>query len=104
MAWSKIVVDEIKRRGFWADAMDPASGFPLFGERGACPYPDVAGARAILKYNTLTVGPCQMLSHPLWGTWVYPSTLFIEAPDEVVESVLSSTVIVFSQLTENEGL
>jgi hypothetical protein len=62
--------------GFWADYTDPASGFPMRSPRGPGLYPDVLGAQALLKMDVISANCCSILSHPLFGTAVYPCTLF----------------------------
>jgi hypothetical protein len=60
----------------WIDGTDPASGRPLHEPSGPSFYPDVHGAQAVLGYRTYDAGGCGVLSHPVWGTAVYPATMF----------------------------
>ena len=60
----------------------------MLGPSGAQVYPDVHGAQKLLKYDVLNTGCCSVLSHPRWGTGVYPATMFARAPEEVLHEVL----------------
>ncbi|KAI9207460.1 uncharacterized protein BJ171DRAFT_578579 [Polychytrium aggregatum] len=84
--------DNIAALGYWADMTDPASGYPIYSDRGAALYPDVDGAIRLLKYQTILAGCCKVLRHPKWGTKNYPATLFTTAPLPVVEQVLSAMI------------
>ncbi|KAI8335209.1 methylmalonic aciduria and homocystinuria type D protein [Blakeslea trispora] len=87
--WGKLVVDRIKSVGMWADIMDPASGFPVFGEAGPSPYPDVQGTHMLTsRFDVQNVGCCHILLHPTWCSHIYPSTLFTTAPSDVLLKVI----------------
>ncbi|KAL7750400.1 hypothetical protein RI367_004173 [Sorochytrium milnesiophthora] len=91
----------------WVNFTDPASGRPVRSHRcskhipaastaavdgpGGV-YPDVAGAQQLLQYDTMNVGCCQILLHPRWGSYVYPATLFTNAPLATVQHALAQTV------------
>lgn len=70
------LVSDASSGSLCVDFTDPASGHPMRSSRGPATYPDVEGALTFLKYPTVISGPCKMLSHPQWGTSVYPTTLF----------------------------
>jgi hypothetical protein len=59
------------------------------GRPGSSFYPDVHGSQTLLKYDLSQAGGCAMIRHPRWGTRVYPATLFIRAPFDVIERVVS---------------
>ncbi|KAJ2961505.1 hypothetical protein NQZ79_g3288 [Umbelopsis isabellina] len=86
--WGKLVVDRLRSVGMWADIMDPASGYPIYGAPGASPYPDVQGTQALLKYDIQNTGCCHVLLHPAWGSKIYPSTLFTTAPADILIKVI----------------
>ncbi|GAB5590182.1 hypothetical protein Unana1_05082 [Umbelopsis nana] len=86
--WGKLVVDRLRSVGMWADIMDPASGYPIYGPPGASPYPDVQGTQALLKYDVQNTGCCHVLLHPTWGSKIYPSTLFTTAPADILVKVI----------------
>eukprot|EP00128_Syssomonas_multiformis_P015537 Colp12_sorted_trinity150504_noHs@22242 len=78
--WAGQVCDQLSDSGFWADMTDPASGFPMRSNGGPSFYPEVVGAEVLLRYSVQTTGCCKVLSHPRWGSNVYPATLFTTAP------------------------
>lgn len=80
----------LRSLGYWADFTDPASGYPFIGNRGSSYYPDVHASQRLLMYEFHQTGCCSMLKHPKWGTNVYPSTCFSNAPVEVLVNVLSA--------------
>ncbi|KAI7887725.1 methylmalonic aciduria and homocystinuria type D protein [Mucor mucedo] len=87
--WGKLVVDRIKSIGMWAEIMDPASGFPVFGESGPSPYPDVQGTHMLApRFDVQNVGCCHILLHPTWYSYIYPSTMFTTAPADVFQKVI----------------
>lgn len=83
----------VVQAGWWADITDPASGLPMLssyssdeGPRGF--YPDVHGCQRLLGYELTNCGCCAVLSHPKYGTRVYPSTIFAQCPLEVLKQLL----------------
>eukprot|EP00158_Paraphelidium_tribonemae_P004220 Partr_v1_DN26647_c3_g1_i1_m69348 putative Uncharacterized conserved protein (DUF2246) len=79
---------EIRERGYWADITDPVSGFPMLSARSTSYYPDVYGSQRLLGYETINCGCCNVISHPKYGTQIYPSTMFVWCPTAVLEQVL----------------
>ena len=51
-------------------------------------YPEVDALETLLRYRTDAAGGCKVLSHPTWGSAVYPATLFARAPLEVVVAAI----------------
>ncbi|KAJ2687907.1 hypothetical protein IWW39_002598 [Coemansia spiralis] len=88
--WGAELVSRLRESGYWADVTDPMSGLALFTSCGPSLYPDVDGAEVLLRYAPFNLGNCFILSHPQWGTHVYPATAFTLAPIEVVRQVLFS--------------
>eukprot|EP01135_Chromosphaera_perkinsii_P004609 Nk52_evm2s292 gene=Nk52_evmTU2s292 len=86
--WATAVCQKIVSQSYFADFTDPCSGFPAIGERGTTFYPDVNGAEALLGYNLDNMGCCKVLSHPKWGTKVYPATLFTTAPAHLLKEAI----------------
>jgi hypothetical protein len=41
----------------------------------------------LLRYRTGSAGPCKILQHPVWHSFVYPATLFAVAPVPVLEEI-----------------
>ncbi|KAJ2492034.1 hypothetical protein IWW37_001748 [Coemansia sp. RSA 2050] len=88
--WGAELVCRLRENGYWADVTDPMSGLALFTSCGPSLYPDVDGAEILLRYAPFNLGSCFVLSHPQWGTHVYPATAFTLAPIDVVRQVLLS--------------
>jgi len=86
--WGKLVSKAIRDKGFWADLADPASGYPVLGERGGMAYSDIDGIAVLLPYDQQQVGGCGVVSHPVWHTAVYPATMFTTAPLEVLQDAI----------------
>ncbi|KAJ1939624.1 hypothetical protein FBU59_004059 [Linderina macrospora] len=87
--WGGELVGRLQAEGYWADITDPMSGMALFSSCGPSPYPDVEGAEILLHYRPFNIGCCFVLSHPQWGTHIYPATAFTLAPAAVVNRVLA---------------
>ncbi|KAJ2558336.1 hypothetical protein EV175_000832 [Coemansia sp. RSA 1933] len=88
--WGSELVARLWKQGYWADITDPMSGMALFSASGPSLYPDVEGAEILLRYNQVNIGTCFVLSHPQWGTNVYPATAFTLAPVDVVKSAIDA--------------
>ncbi|KAI7829190.1 hypothetical protein BX661DRAFT_170621 [Kickxella alabastrina] len=87
--WGTDLVERLREKGFWADITDPMSGAALFSTSGPSLYPDVESAEILLRYRPFNLGSCFVMSHPNWGTHVYPATAFTLAPADVVARVLA---------------
>ncbi|KAI9502896.1 hypothetical protein BX070DRAFT_154719 [Coemansia spiralis] len=88
--WGAELVTRLRKQGYWADITDPMSGMALFTACGPSLYPDVEGAEALLRYRLINIGNCFLLSHPQWGTHVYPATAFTLAPADVLMDAINS--------------
>lgn len=106
-AWCARICDRLAQFGYWADFIDPCSGYPVRGARGASPYSEIDGLRAMLSYATSVAGPCVVVSHPRWNTRCYPATLFTTAPLDVVRAVLddgdSDAIAISTSANANEN-
>ncbi|OMH84128.1 Methylmalonic aciduria and homocystinuria type D-like protein [Zancudomyces culisetae] len=88
-SWGKIFVESINKFGYWADIVCPASGIPVYNKDSTNTiYSEVNSCQRLLKYQTINIGQCNMVSHPKWSTSVYPATAFTTAPIDIVERVL----------------
>lgn len=47
------------------------------------------GLTSILHFSVMNAGCCKVLLHPLWGSAVYPATLFTTAPAARVLTLLN---------------
>lgn len=86
--WCTDVCDKLTEQGYWADFIDPCSGYPVRSARGASPYSEIDGLRTLLSYSTYSTGPCVVVSHPRWNTRCYPATMFTTAPVDVVRTLI----------------
>ncbi|KAJ2797911.1 hypothetical protein H4R20_005012, partial [Coemansia guatemalensis] len=93
--WGAELVDRLRAQGHWADITDPMSGMALFTPSGPSLYPDVEGAEVLLRYTPFNLGSCFVMSHPQWGTHVYPATAFTLAPAQVVTRILYEMQLLF---------
>ncbi len=82
--WARAVRDRVPLE-YWVEAIDPCSGYPMFGQRGSGVYGEVEWCQTLLKYPSEQVGNCRVLRHPQWGTNMYPATLFSNAPRDLLE-------------------
>eukprot|EP00047_Mylnosiga_fluctuans_P005356 m.240000 g.240000 ORF g.240000 m.240000 type:complete len:173 (-) comp13588_c0_seq1:114-632(-) len=80
--WATGVCKRLQGAGHWADFTDPATGLPALGDRFTGVYPDVIGMQAMLNYDVIDTGCCKIITHPRFGTKVYPATMFTTAPLE----------------------
>lgn len=76
---SKITII-LKNKGYWADYIDPCSGLAVYTTETNKHYDEVSGMQAMLKYEVMNAGCCKVLLHPVWGSAVYPATIFTTAP------------------------
>jgi hypothetical protein len=53
-------------------------------------YGEVNGAEALLKYKVVNTGCCKLLIHPIFGSAVYPATLFTTAPPTAVAEAVKA--------------
>lgn len=84
------VNDQSGRARFWADYVDPCSGYPALSERGGTTYSEVDGMQMLLRYTLTQVGQCSVLRHPEWGTNVYPASVFTNAPVKVAAAAIEA--------------
>ena len=64
----------------------------MIGERGGITLNDVECALSLLKYNTVDLGVCKMITHPRWKTASYPATMASDAPVEVLAAALEQAL------------
>lgn len=88
MSFAKAVCDRLIEQGYWADYIDPCSGLPMVHKDGNNVYGEVQGLVTLLGYHTQNAGCCKIVLHPVWGTSVYPASMFSKAPMDAVEEAL----------------
>lgn len=86
------VAFNLRDRGFMSDLIDPRNGYPLLSRPGEINHDDTAVVKALLGFP-ITTNKCSVLTHPTWGTAVYPSTLMASASPRVIKSVLKSVAV-----------
>jgi hypothetical protein len=82
------VTDKLRKMGYWADYIDPCSGLPMLTPNCNKVYSEVDGMECCLGYKAHNAGFCKILTHPTWGSAVYPATIFCHAPSAVVIQLL----------------
>ncbi|CAB9510202.1 homocystinuria type D homolog, mitochondrial [Seminavis robusta] len=81
--------EKVLAQGYWADFIDPCSGLPMITTDCNKVYSEVDGMECLLHYKSHNAGFCKVLTHPKWGSAVYPATIFAYAPKQVVIRLLS---------------
>jgi len=89
MDFAKTVCTELREGGHWADYIDPCSGLPMMTEDCNKVYSEVDGLQVLLQYKTMNCGCCKVLLHPVWGSGVYPASMFTTAPRDVVDALFA---------------
>ena len=82
--FGKDLCEKLRAQGFWADYIDPCSGLPMMTKDCNKVYSEVDGMECLLNYRAYNAGFCKVLTHPRWGSAVYPATIFCYAPRDVV--------------------
>lgn len=88
--FGKYICEQLRAKGYWADYIDPCSGLPMISLNCNKVYSEVDGMECLLNYRAHNAGFCKILTHPKWGSAVYPATIFAHAPADVVRSLLES--------------
>jgi len=90
LTFGKYICEQLRAKGFWADYIDPCSGLPMMTLNCNKVYSEVDGMEILLNYKAYNAGFCKILTHPKWGSSVYPATIFAHAPAEIVKSLIES--------------
>lgn len=73
----KLIPNEENSLENWIDYTDPCSGIPVHHKsRTTLCWSDLEAIQMLLGYHTFQAGNCQVMSHPIWRTYCYPTTLF----------------------------
>lgn len=78
--FGKFVCENLRSKGYWADYIDPCSGLPMISLNCNKVYSEVDGMECLLNYKAYNAGFCKILTHPRWGSAVYPASIFAYAP------------------------
>lgn len=81
--FARDVVAKCESLGLWCDFIDPCSGYPMVHTDIHRAYDEVDNIQKLLKYRILPTNCCRVLHHPLWGSAVYPASIFIYIPQAV---------------------
>ncbi|KAL3770339.1 hypothetical protein ACHAWU_003559 [Discostella pseudostelligera] len=90
ISFGKYICEQIRLKGYWADYIDPCSGLPMISLNCNKVYSEVDGMECLLNYKSYNAGFCKILTHPKWGSAVYPATIFAHAPVDVVKGLIES--------------
>mmetsp|Transcript_23162 Transcript_23162/g.48437 ORF Transcript_23162/g.48437 Transcript_23162/m.48437 type:complete len:207 (-) Transcript_23162:284-904(-) len=90
ISFGQYICDQLRAKGFWADYIDPCSGLPMISLNCNKVYSEVDGMECLLNYKAYNAGFCKILTHPKWGSAVYPATIFAHAPTDIVRTVIAS--------------
>lgn len=90
LTFGKYICEQLRAKGFWADYIDPCSGLPMMTLNCNKVYSEVDGMEILLNYKAYNAGFCKILTHPKWGSSVYPATIFAHAPADIVKSLIES--------------
>jgi len=88
--FAKALCERIAERGYWADYIDPCSGLPMIATNCNKVYSEVDGMECLLNYKSHNAGFCKILTHPKWGSAVYPATIFAHCPRDLALEILRS--------------
>ncbi|WP_019504269.1 methylmalonic aciduria and homocystinuria type D protein [Pleurocapsa sp. PCC 7319] len=69
------VIFGLRAQGYKSDLFDPRTGQALLAPQGKLTLNDNAVVQALLDYPVVSYQNCSLLTHPLWGNKVYPSTM-----------------------------
>eukprot|EP00527_Entomoneis_sp_CCMP2396_P002594 CAMPEP_0198141640 /NCGR_PEP_ID=MMETSP1443-20131203/4616_1 /TAXON_ID=186043 /ORGANISM="Entomoneis sp., Strain CCMP2396" /LENGTH=212 /DNA_ID=CAMNT_0043804447 /DNA_START=41 /DNA_END=679 /DNA_ORIENTATION=+ len=90
MKFARTCCEQLREHGYWADFIDPCSGLPMLTLNCNKVYSEVDGMECCLGYRAYNAGFCKILTHPAWGSAVYPASMFAYAPRNVVIQLLQS--------------
>jgi hypothetical protein len=89
-SFARNLCQRLTQAGYWADFIDPCSGLPMLTMNCNKVYSEVDGMECCLNYKCYNAGFCKILTHPKWGSSVYPASIFCYAPREAVIALVQS--------------
>ena len=104
LSWAKCMCMYLHMRGYWADAIDPTTGFALSlsGSLGrpvaGSKFDEVTAAHTLLGYPVEFCGVAPVISHPMWGTCCYPASMATSAPLEVIQDAFAEASTALSSV------
>eukprot|EP00558_Chaetoceros_sp_UNC1202_P007882 CAMPEP_0197245396 /NCGR_PEP_ID=MMETSP1429-20130617/10199_1 /TAXON_ID=49237 /ORGANISM="Chaetoceros sp., Strain UNC1202" /LENGTH=194 /DNA_ID=CAMNT_0042705881 /DNA_START=53 /DNA_END=637 /DNA_ORIENTATION=+ len=90
IAFGRDICENIRAKGYWADFIDPCSGLPMITQSCNKVYSEVDGMECLLNFKSYNAGFCKILTHPVWGSAVYPATIFAHCPANVAAEILNA--------------
>lgn len=93
------LISKLQNLGYQSELFDPRTGYPLL-TRSRLALDDNAVVRAILNYPVTSSGQCCLITHPVWKTNVYPSTIATSAPKKAIVASLSPIIADFERIFE----
>ena len=72
----------------------------MLGKRGGQTHNDLDLVESLLRYPPVQVGNCCVVSHPRFGTSVYPATMFASAPRHRIDAALEAAERMEQQVGE----
>ncbi|MEW5302027.1 MAG: hypothetical protein WDW38_008656 [Sanguina aurantia] len=88
MEWAGGICRALEAQGHWSDYIDPCSGLPMLHTENQQVYSEVDGLSVLMGFQTANAGCCKVLLHPVWGTSVYPASMFTTAPLELLAKAI----------------
>lgn len=77
-----------------SDLFDPRSGYPFISRPGDMTLSDPALVKALLQFPLTAYGDCTLITHPQWGSALYPATIVSSASKEVVIEAIEKAISV----------
>ena len=89
VTWATALCDEFERLGYWADYFDPCSGLLKVGSSR---WSEVHAMQVLRGHRVQQAGECFITVHPRYGARVYPCSMLVTAPRDVVVRVVSKFI------------
>lgn len=78
--------------GEFCDYIDPTSGYPMVSEPAGI-YSEIDACQRLIRLPLISVGGCYMLSHPVYGTRLYPASFITTASQEKLQAALDKVQV-----------
>lgn len=83
------LIFRLRDRNLLSDLFDPRSGYPFISREGEIALSDAALVEALLRLDVIDYGDCSLITHPRWGSALYPATIVTAASQEAIEPILN---------------